>query len=126
GRRGGLVLGAGAHDARRGQGPARADPASANLDSHHRRLLLALDRGGASGGLAPPPPLFPARRAAFPQMAQRAGKTRVLPRGLSTVPEWLIVGPEPAPTRWPAAQLPRLYEPARDGTCPGLLGSAHP
>ena len=126
GRRGGLVLGAGEHDARRGPGPAGADPAGGNLDFHHRRVLPALDRGGPSGGVrrrawpaswpllagparlpAPASPALPGPPSSVPPMAQRAGKTRVLPRGLSTVPEWLIVEPGPAPTRWPAAGLLR-------------------
>jgi hypothetical protein len=62
-----------------------------NLDFHYRRVLPALDRGGASGGLAPASQALPGPPSSVPPMAQRAGKTRVLPRSLSTAPEWLIV-----------------------------------
>ena len=97
-----------------------------HLDFHHRRVLPALDRDGPSGGVrrrawpgllaatcrparlpAPASPALPGPPSSVPPMAQRAGKTRVLPRGLSTVPGWLIVEPGPAPTRRPAADCLR-------------------
>jgi hypothetical protein len=69
---------------------------------------------GAGPARLPPPslsllasPALPGPPSSVPPMAQRAGKTCVLPRGLSTAREWLIVEPGPAPTRWPAAGLPR-------------------
>ena len=125
GQRGGLVMGAGGHDARRGPGPAGADPVGGNLDFHYRRVLPALDRGGPSGGvrrragpasrplMAGPaclprprlPRALPGPPSSVPPMAQRAGKTRVLPRSLSTVAEWLIVEPVSAlSTRWHVRQ----------------------
>ena len=121
-----LVLGAGRHScsarpASGGSGsssrkPGLSSPSRASC-SGPRRSSWGREETGLAGLLAatgrpvrlpaPASPALPGPPSSVPPMAQRAGKTRVLPRRLSTVPEWLIVEPGSAPTRWPAAGLPR-------------------
>ena len=110
---GGLVLGTGEHDDRRGPRPPGADPAGRDLDVHHRRVLPALDRDGPSGGVR--------RRPARPHGRSLAGPATSPPPAFG-IPSRLPGSSRPAEQRSPTGSAGRggacylgVCQPSRDG-----------